>query len=319
MISVIVPIYNVKQYILKCLDSICNQTFHGEIECILVDDCGNDDSIKIAKEYIKEYQGGIHFRIIHHDNNKGVGEARNTGIREAHGEFIFFLDSDDSLKPDCMLLLVKKITEYPDTEVVFAGSTDTNGYEYLCDTPFELPEYTDNKEWIRKVLCMKYLSGTVVWNKLIRKDFLIKNALFFVNERVHEDEIWLFKLSLCINRIAIVKTSTYNYTLRDNGLTRLPIMPNQKAEEYIIMWQTWLHYLGDKYDNCHIQMIWKDILEYNIHCPSAFKMKIRKLLFELFLKASWNLKIYIMLTLPLIKTKTLMTLGIIQNSLRIKI
>ena len=101
-ISIIVPVYNVEQYIKECFGSISTQTYKGEMECIFVDDCGQDNSVTMLNNLIKDYQGLIKFRIIHHDHNKGLSGARNTGILHATGDYLYFIDSDDTITPDCI-------------------------------------------------------------------------------------------------------------------------------------------------------------------------------------------------------------------------
>ena len=81
-VSIIIPVYNVAPYIQRCLDSVVAQTFQ-DIECILVDDCGTDNSVEVAQQYIDNYRGQIQFKLIHHDKNQGLSGARNTGIRMA--------------------------------------------------------------------------------------------------------------------------------------------------------------------------------------------------------------------------------------------
>lgn len=101
-ISVIVPIYNVENYILECLQSVAAQTKTKNVECILVDDCGTDNSVKVAEQFISAYKGDISFALFHHSENKGLSSARNTGIKNARGKYLFFLDSDDMIKPYCL-------------------------------------------------------------------------------------------------------------------------------------------------------------------------------------------------------------------------
>lgn len=97
-VSIIIPIYNVEPYILECLQSVDKQTIGDDIECILVDDCGTDNSVLVAEDFIKSYNGRVHFTLIHHQKNGGLSAARNTGIHAAHGEYLYFLDSDDTIK-----------------------------------------------------------------------------------------------------------------------------------------------------------------------------------------------------------------------------
>ena len=104
-ISIIIPVYNVEQYIEECLLSVANQTMTEGIECIIVDDCGPDNSAAIAKRFVDSYQGDIRFTFIQRENNGGLSAARNTGIEAATGEYIYFLDSDDFIVPECIKTL----------------------------------------------------------------------------------------------------------------------------------------------------------------------------------------------------------------------
>ena len=104
--SIIIPIYNVEPYILECLQSVANQTIEDKLECILVDDCGTDNSVSVAEEFLKTYSGAIHFELLHHQKNGGLSAARNTGVRASHGEYLYFLDSDDTIIPRCSNRLV---------------------------------------------------------------------------------------------------------------------------------------------------------------------------------------------------------------------
>ncbi len=102
-ITIVIPIYNVRDYIKNCIDSILNQTYK-DYEVILVDDCGRDDSVAIAEKML---EGKIKYSTLRHDHNRGLSAARNTGVAEAKGEYILFVDSDDSLTHDCLEKLVR--------------------------------------------------------------------------------------------------------------------------------------------------------------------------------------------------------------------
>ena len=101
-VSIIIPVYNVEPYIEECLLSVSSQTMTEGVECIIVDDCGKDNSMSIAERFIEEYIGKISFSIIHHGSNRGLSAARNTGIKAAKGEYVYFLDSDDTITADCI-------------------------------------------------------------------------------------------------------------------------------------------------------------------------------------------------------------------------
>ena len=146
-VSIIIPIYNVASYVERCIRSVMNQTLTKEIECIILDDCGSDNSIDIAENLISEYVGCIDFRILHHDFNRGLSAARNTGIDSAKGEYIYYLDSDDKIVPDCIEKLVSSVKKHPDSQIVFAGAeASADNYKWLDYTTKELPEYSDNQD-----------------------------------------------------------------------------------------------------------------------------------------------------------------------------
>lgn len=96
-----------------------NQTY-TDIECIIVNDATNDDSIDKCEGLIKNYNGPICFRIISHDYNRGLSAARNTGTIAAIGDFIYYLDGDDEITADCIEKLIKAAWEHPNAEVVWA-------------------------------------------------------------------------------------------------------------------------------------------------------------------------------------------------------
>ena len=110
-ISIIIPVYNVEKYIERCLLSVIGQKgLDGFVECILVDDCTPDRSMQIAQKLIGDYQGSIHFRIIHNNENQGLSCSRNNGLKIAKGDFVYFLDSDDYIYPNCLELLSQRLT-----------------------------------------------------------------------------------------------------------------------------------------------------------------------------------------------------------------
>lgn len=98
MISIIVPVYNVQDYVINCLESIAAQTYPGDMECILVDDCSTDQSIQLIEQFISSYNGLIDFQLLRHDHNQGLSASRNTGLKESKGELISFIDSDDCIE-----------------------------------------------------------------------------------------------------------------------------------------------------------------------------------------------------------------------------
>ncbi|MDO4497752.1 MAG: glycosyltransferase [Bacteroidales bacterium] len=195
-ISIIIPVYNVATYIEDCMQSICQQTFK-DFEVILVDDCGQDNSIALAVAVLQQH--GIEPVVLHHQKNRGLSAARNTGMEVAQGEYVFFLDSDDQLTPVCLASLLPE-AEKTHADMTF-GAFETFGDEHRqC--------HTDGSLYV------------MAWNKLCRRQFLLDNKIQFIEGLVHEDCPWSFELECKAGKIAFVSQITYRYLIRNSGLQR---------------------------------------------------------------------------------------------------
>ena len=214
-VSIIVPVYNVENYVEECFQSIARQTYTGAMECIFVDDCGTDRSVALVEEMIAAYRGPIAFKMLHHERNRGLSAARNTGLREASGDYVYFIDSDDSITPECIALLSALAKKYPGVDMV-QGSTycEHNGFRLNEKL---LPEYNSNKRWIGKQFLSRRLPITA-WNRLVRRDFLLKNGLIFEEGVIHEDELWTFLLAKHLQSIAFCFVDTYMYRSNPLGI-----------------------------------------------------------------------------------------------------
>ena len=101
-ISVIIPVYNVEKYVERCILSIMSQTYTESVECIVVNDCTPDNSMKIVEKMVSDYKGQIQFKLLYHEHNRGVAAVRNTGLDAASGDYIIQIDSDDYCEPDML-------------------------------------------------------------------------------------------------------------------------------------------------------------------------------------------------------------------------
>lgn len=217
-ISIIIPIYNVEQYLTLCLDSVARQTMTDGVECILVDDCGKDRSVEIAKRYIANYKGNMRFTIVHHEKNGGLSAARNTGILAAQGEYLYFLDSDDEITPICMEEMYVCVEQYGAIELVqsssYARKEDKEGL-----APYSFPYYSENRQEIKSFL-LTY-NGDIVGaqSRLIRRDFLLKHHLFFKEGIIHEDNHWTFFLAKYVRRMAFCPKRMYYHRYNPTGIT----------------------------------------------------------------------------------------------------
>ena len=215
-ISIIVPVYNVELYIRECFSSIASQTYDGEMECIFVDDCGQDNSVEILEKMIANYNGDISFSIIHHEHNKGLSGARNTGIRNATGNYIYFIDSDDTITPDCIEKLATLVEKYPGVDLVQGSTKSKLKWFQLAHKNF--PEYTENLKWIKTTMLQRFTIPMTAWNKLVKKDLIKEYGLYFEEGLIHEDEVWNFMLAKHVHSIAFCCDITYNYRENPDGI-----------------------------------------------------------------------------------------------------
>lgn len=209
-ISIIIPVYNVEEYIVRCLDSVASQTYDGQIECLLVDDCGPDNSAQICKDYIEKYSGPITFKFVQREKNGGLSAARNTGIQVASGDYVYFLDSDDEIPENAISLLASEVDKYSGIDVVMGFMYDEKQSNYYKLDCFRDHQYTEDRKWLQfYTFNYEKVIPANGCNKLVRRKFLEENNLYFKPGIIHEDEHWMFFLVKNVNSWAFVFEPTY--------------------------------------------------------------------------------------------------------------
>lgn len=219
IVSIIIPIYNVENYILECLQSVANQTKADGVECILIDDKGTDRSIQLATKFISEYHGSIKFRMVHHSFNKGLSASRNSGIHASQGEFVYFLDSDDTITPDCIELMYSYISKYGDVDLVL-GSFYESIEEQQSLSNYSLAEYSDDQRMIKSFL-LKYQGDIIpAQSKLIKRQLIDSCGLYFKEGIIHEDNYWTFFLAKYVKTMCFCNKRTYFHRNNPNSITK---------------------------------------------------------------------------------------------------
>lgn len=234
-ISIIIPIYNVAPYIIECLESVYNQSY-PKTEVILVNDCSTDESMQIVYKFLlsKQIKGT---KIIHHPHNRGLSESRNTGINHATGDYIYFIDSDDYITSDCIESFVSLAIKYESTNVIFGSATPKPiTWNRICisSNKNDIPEYTDNINWIRKSFAKIGYIPVTAWNKLIKREHIINNNLYFKEGIIYEDQLWNFRLGNSILSIVFNKKSTYTYRYVPNSIINSDYSIKKKDSEVVI-------------------------------------------------------------------------------------
>lgn len=219
IVSIIIPIYNVENYILECLQSVANQTMTDGVECILIDDKGTDRSILLATNFIREYHGSIKFTLVQHPVNKGLSASRNTGIHASKGEYVYFLDSDDTITPDCIELMYSYILKYGNVDLVL-GSFYESIEEKKCLSNYSLAEYSDDPRIIKSFL-LKYQGDIIpAQSKLIKRQLIESRSLYFKEGIIHEDNYWTFFLAKYVTTMCFCNKRTYYHRNNPNSITK---------------------------------------------------------------------------------------------------
>lgn len=204
LISVIIPLYNGEKYIKNCLDSVRMQNY-SPLEVIVVDDDSKDNSVIIVEEYSKKYRDSLPVLLIH-QTNQGQGAARNTGIAAAKGEYITFLDQDDTLT-DGIILKITAVAEKEKADIAEAG------YRRVTDTGKVSTEVKlQQTDWSKyKVIAP--------WAKLYRTEFIRKNQITFLPVVLGEDIYFLMQAYSCMPKVVFLEEIGYNWLNNESSVS----------------------------------------------------------------------------------------------------
>jgi glycosyltransferase involved in cell wall biosynthesis len=221
-VTLAMPVYNVEKYIERALLSALNQTFES-IEYLLIDDRGSDNSISLAKEIIKNHPRGKDVRIIAHEVNIGTGATKNTAIDNAQGEFLYFMDSDDEITPDCISLLYNKMLETP---VDFVAAS----HKYIaCDEKY-------NEQFIYENIIINDAEFAVAkgyyvekkdifiqtWNKLYNVNFLRKKNIKCIPHHLNEDVFFTHQVILNAQSCQLLSNIVYlHYEIEKSTMSKI--------------------------------------------------------------------------------------------------
>lgn len=216
VISVIVPVYNAASTLSTCLNSLSNQTYRA-LELLFVDDASTDGSLELLYDYADQCADAeLNIKIIHHPVNRGVAAARNTALGQATGDYIYYVDADDSIEPDTLECLLKVIEE-TGAEIVGHEWHLAFGHNerYMRQPSIRTPE-----EALREMMC-----GRMRWNLwlfLVKRSLYKENNIHFVEGwNMGEDMMVMMKLLVCSHKIVMVHKPFYHYRqINTEALTR---------------------------------------------------------------------------------------------------
>ncbi|MDR1743337.1 MAG: glycosyltransferase [Dysgonamonadaceae bacterium] len=222
VVTVVVPVFNGEQYIKSCLDNMMLQTYK-KLDIIVVDDGSVDKSADIVREYP--------VRLIQHEKNRGLSAARNTGIDAAKGEYIHFMDADDSINADYYKEMVAAITE-TDADMACGGMINEKK-RYKTQLFKKRKVYTKTQDKLKVTYVGKW---GYVWRYLFKFDFLKQNNLRFEEGRLIEDLTFSIPAVYYANKLVTVPHTAYSYYHRENS-----IMTCKDAKHRIKRRKDWEH------------------------------------------------------------------------------
>lgn len=206
-VSIIVPVYNVAPYITKCMESLRAQTL-TEMEVILVDDHGQDNSIAIAKEYIRANHLESSWHIVATAQNGGPGVARNEGLKYAKGEYIAFADADDWMEKEMYeKLYILSRERQADVAICNAYRHEPQGISYITH-----PIYRSSSQY------MAHYVG-YLWTYMFRRDFIERNGLQFPSVRSAEDSYFIATVIMMTNNVVQCSESLYHYIVYPTSIS----------------------------------------------------------------------------------------------------
>lgn len=235
-VSVIIPVYNVKPYLERCVQSVLKQTYKN-LEIILVDDGSTDGGGELCDQL-----ASLDSRIlVLHQKNQGISVARNRGIKKATGEFIFFVDSDDVwLLKDGVETIMQNYESSTDLIVFKSVDIWDNAKKTLTkDYDVEKTSSLPNAQAVFNHLILTQQFRPGVWLLMVRRTLLIDNDIFFPAGLIHEDIFWDMHLWQYVRKVKMLNLNFYGYCHREASITTtIGIRTFQCHDQIFSYWKT---------------------------------------------------------------------------------
>ncbi len=260
-ISVIIPVYNVEKFLSKCLDSVINQTMK-ELEIICINDGSTDYSAKMLEEYAKR---DSRIKVVN-QKNQGLSVVRNNGMKIATGKYISFIDSDDWISPDYYKRMYRAAEE-ENADIAVSGIMSVHRHYRLTTLRYNYKEVSS--DYRRKLELCDVPDHCYVWNKLYKRDSLLKAGVTFKPGVIYEDVLFTPKILYYMDKLVTVPDVKYYYYRHSNTLVKLQ---NKKARrDFISVREDSRKFL--KEHNIDISNIGTEIKKYRVLGITLFKTR----------------------------------------------
>lgn len=246
-LTYIITVYNTQELIPRCINSVLNQDVKPEdYEILLVDNGSTDGSGDICDEYTRKYSN---VRVLHLEN-LGAGASRNSGVLNAKGEYIWYLDSDDTIEPNVVGWLLQKAESDNldvlgfDLQLAYEDE-DLNISRY---EPFPIYCETPGKVMSGEEFCLKVSMPSAQWCSLYRRQFLLDNNLRFIEKITYEDQDYTPRAYSLSKKSSFVHVVVYNYVQRAGSITKRTDQQERRAHDYITVCDSLYSFAKDKYE-----------------------------------------------------------------------
>lgn len=230
ILSIIVPYFNVEKYIEVCIRSLFNQDIpYSDYEVICVNDCSEDNSEAIVSRLKAEFPNLL---MVSQTQNHKMGAARNLGLSNARGKYVWFVDSDDYIEPDCISYIIRKAEESDVDIIHFDYKVDNDGIISTYRTSYDDEKiYSGNDFFVSCEYEQWWQRCVEVWRRIHKKSFLLDNAILFEEDVMYEDTDYSIKCYGIAKAVQHLNISPYIYRRNNNSVTR------RKRTPEIINWR----------------------------------------------------------------------------------
>ncbi len=266
-LSIVIPVYNVKKYISKCIESIIDQT-NKQFELILVDDGSTDSSGEICDSYAKKNN----FIKVYHIDNCGPGGARNYGVKKASGDYIFFVDSDDYIAREVVEILHRLNSTNKSDIIVVAEAIVPEEKQIIeslnvRDVVNGIEEYTNEQAIELLGYVKKMLSAP--WGKMIKKDILINRP--FPENVIYEDYEEMYQIFELANKIVYVPAKLYYYVQRVGSI--MHSQWNEQRYRLMEISKSFMNWTKKKHPDIYAAAVYRYFFSLNELCVFAMSEK----------------------------------------------
>ena len=240
-VTVVIPIYNVEEYLVECLESVINQTYQN-LEIICVEDKSTDNSLDILYQYVER---DSRIQLFCNAENKGLAYSRNVGLNIAKGEYVLFVDSDDYITEDLITMCIQNVDDNDIVCFNYVQFDDIHGYQTPHRYKMEDGKYEGKSYFVESVMNDSIVFSA--WSKFYRRAFLDNNDIRFCDGLLYEDILFSFTCFLKASGIYSLSKQAYWYRIRYDSIMTKKIAEQNLESYFFIICELARYYINEDY------------------------------------------------------------------------